>query len=110
MLAAPAGAVPSAVSRVQFVVPFGNAAEATPPSQVSFASNQLSAICVAPVAALPRAHTSPCHFWPGCTGMIGATRKDGEPEGLLPVLVRLTDHLPVRAADWVFTAMPSSGR
>src|SRR3954469_8598769 len=99
MLAAPAGATPSTVSFVQLVVPAARAGEETPPSHLSLTSNQLSAICVVPVAALPRAPTSPCHFWFGCTGVTGAPRQDGKPDGFLPVFVKLIDHLPVRA--WV---------
>src|SRR6266498_2162513 len=110
MLAEPAGVTPSTVSLSQPVVPTGRAADDVPPSHLSLMSNQLSEICVVPVAAVPRAHTSLCHFWPGCTGVIGASRSDGRPEALVPVLVKLTDHLPVRTVDCVFTPTPSSGR
>src|SRR3954454_18369858 len=109
MLAEPAGAIPSTVSLIQLVVPAASDAELVPPSHLSLMSNQLTAICVVPVAALPLAHTSPCHFWPACTGWIGATRKDGEPAEVLPVLARLTDHLPVCAAEVVLTSSPNSG-
>src|SRR5688500_14405792 len=108
MLVEPAGATPSTTSLVQPVVPTGSQVDEVPPSHLSLMSNQLSAIWVVPVAALPRAQTSPCHFWPPLTGAIGETRYDGEPAAVLPVLVRLIDHLPVRAADCVLTARPSS--
>src|SRR3954454_21289388 len=110
MLAAPAGAMPSTASFVQPVVPAFSDADETPPSHLSLMSNQDSAIWDAPVAAVPLAHTSPCHFWPGCTGAIGATRNDGAPESSLPVRVKLIDHLPECAAEVVFTAVPRSGR
>src|SRR4051812_43296578 len=97
MLTEPAGDTPSTVSFIQLVVPTGSAAEEAPPSHLSLMSNQLSEIWVVPVAALPRAHASPCHFWFGDTGSTGATRKDGEPDAFLPVLLRVTDHLPLRA-------------
>src|SRR4051794_34801963 len=110
MLAEPAGAAPSTDSLVQPTVPFGSQFEDWPPSHLSLMSNQLSAIWVVPVVAVPRAHTSPCHFWFDFTGVIGATRYEGDPAEVLPVLVMLTDHLPVRATAWVLTARPSSGR
>src|ERR1700712_5480192 len=110
MLAAPVGATPSTDSLVQLVVPAGSDAEETPPSHLSLMSNQLSAIWVCPVAALPLAQTSPCHFWPDCTGAIGATRIDGEPAAFLLVFAKVIDHLPVCAAEVVRTPAPSSGR
>ena len=47
---------------------------------------------------------------PGWTGTIGDTRYDGEPAGVLPVFVMVTDHLPDRATAVVLVATPSSGR
>src|SRR3954471_24251978 len=102
--------MPSTVSLVQPVVPAGSAAEDTPPSHLSSMSNQLSAIWVEPVALLPRAQTSVCHRCPACTGAIGATRYDGEPDAFLPVPVMVTDHLPERTTACVLTGLPSSGR
>ena len=79
MLVEPAGATPSTTSLVQPVVPTGSHVDETPPSHLSLMSNQLSAIWVVPVAALPRAQTSPRHFWPALTGSTGETRYEGEP-------------------------------